>query len=79
MRVLLSALAISALVSALPAHASAQTELDHRVQRAWDNAFDPPPPGDRRTNWERRRDNSRRAEAAEFCRYHPEARGCYRR
>ncbi len=74
MKVLLAAVALTVFAAAAPA--SAQTVLDHRVQRAWDEVFDPPRRGDPRTNWERRRDIERQqrriaAERAGWCREHP--------
>ncbi len=92
MKILLAAVAMTALIGS--GSAVAQTDLDHRVQRAWDDVFSPPPPGDPRTNWERRRDQARyqerreteheawarrrEADRAEWCRYHPGADGCGR-
>lgn len=92
MRMTLFAAAVALTALAGPQGAVAQTELDHRVQRAWDDVFNPPPPGDPRTNWERRRDNGRyqdqrrgaayqQREAdqhAEWCRYNPRGEGCGR-
>ena len=79
MRNALAALAFSALSTmTLNTPATAQTVLDHRVQRAWDNVFDPPPPGDPRTNWERHRDNRRAAAWAGYCQAHPGAPDCRR-
>lgn len=85
MKVMLAAVAVFALAVAGPARA--QSALDHRVQRTWDELFNPPPAGDPRTNWERRRDNEhavderrargrQAAEYAEYCRYHPGGNGC---
>ncbi|HYZ62612.1 MAG TPA: hypothetical protein VE650_09165 [Acetobacteraceae bacterium] len=73
MRVLASAVLLSALLGAGGAYAqSGYSRLDHDVQRMWDDTFNPGPRGDPRTNWERRRD----ADRWEWCRYHPESRGC---
>lgn len=87
MRYLIAAVALTAMLGGV---AQAQTQLDHDVQRTWDNVFNPPPPGDPRTNWERRRDaniaRERRAAAyqhrreagrAEWCRHHPGECGRY--
>ena len=90
MRYLIAAVALTALVQG--GVAQAQTQLDHNVQRTWDNIFNPPPPGDPRTNWERHRDDSvareradqaayarrRETDRIEWCRAHPGAEGCGR-
>lgn len=78
MRLMLAAGALATLLGAVPA--MAQSEADHRVQRAWDDVFHPPPPGDPRTNYERRRDNYRYrvAQHDRWCRAHPGASGCGR-
>lgn len=79
MKTTIVAAALAALLGVVPAQA--QTELDHRVQRTWDNVFNPPPPGDPRTNYERRRDYARyrerrEADRAHWCYYHRGAPGC---
>lgn len=88
MRVLFAAAALTAMFGTGGAYA--QSQLDHDVQKTWDNAFNPGPRGDPRTNWERRRDaehyndqragydRRREAERADWCRYHPGADGCGR-
>lgn len=81
MKYLVAAAALTVVLGGGVAHA--QTALDHNVQRTWDNLFNPPPPGDPRTNWERRRDadvaaQHRAAEHAEWCRYHRGADSCGR-
>ena len=83
MKLLLAAIAVAVLIGAAPiTQARAQSEMDHRVQRAWDDVFNPPPPGDPRTNWERHRDNVRRraqaANHARWCGAHPAASSCDR-
>jgi hypothetical protein len=85
MRYLVAAVAVTAMLGGSFGVAQAQTVLDHKVQRAWDDLFDPGPPGDPRTNWERHRDaeratygQRREAEQAEWCHYHPEAQSCGR-
>lgn len=87
MRYFVAAVALTAMLGT--GVARAQSQLDHDVQRTWDNVFHPPPPGDPRTNWERRRDHdvARRREApvyerdrsdrAEWCRAHPGGCGRY--
>lgn len=57
MRVLVAAVALTAMLGS--GGASAQSQLDHQVQKTWDNLFNPGPPGDPRTNWERRREAER--------------------
>lgn len=90
MKILVAAVAVTAMLGSGGAYA--QTALDHQVQKTWDNLFNPGPPGDPRTNWERRRDAERyreeawrrerwdrqRAEHEDWCRYHPGAEGCGR-
>lgn len=86
MKLITSAVLMAAMLGTGAAHA--QTQLDHQVQKMWDNLFNPGPPGDPRTNWERERDQRygyerygyerrREAERAEWCRYNPRAEGCY--
>ena len=89
MRVLVAAVALTAMLGTGGAYA--QSQLDHNVQKTWDNLFNPGPPGDPRTNWERRRDAAhydqqragydrrREAERVDWCRAHPGADGCYYR
>ncbi len=70
MRYLVAAVALTAMLGS--GVAQAQTQLDHDVQRTWDNVFNPPPPGDPRTNWERHRDHAyerQRRQAAEAAAY----------
>ncbi len=50
-----------------PAPVWAQSQLDHDVQKTWDNIFSPGPAGDPRTNWERMHDDQRYS----WCRQHP--------
>ncbi len=88
MKVLVAAVLMTALLGSGAAHA--QSQLDHTVQKTWDNLVNPGPPGDPRTNWERREDHRdardarfdtdrrREAEHAEWCRYHPGGEGCVR-
>ncbi len=80
-KTLLAAAALASLLGTAPAQA--QSEMDHRVQRAWDNVFNPPPPGDPRTNFERRRDAARygqnqAARQARWCHNHVRSTSCDR-
>lgn len=81
MRGLVAAAGLTAMLASGGAYA--QSQLDHDVQKTWDNLFNPGPRGDPRTNWERRRDTARydeqrAAQQADWCRYHPGAGGCGR-
>ncbi len=81
MKSLLAATALTTLIATAPVQA--QTAMDHRVQRAWDDVFNPPPPGDPRTNWERHRDDAhyrqvRAAEHARWCHDHARSESCDR-
>lgn len=57
MRILVAAVALTAMLGSGGAYA--QSQLDHQVQKTWDNLVNPGPPGDPRTNWERQRDAER--------------------
>lgn len=58
-------------LGAQPASAQSTAQLNHDVQRLWDDTFDPHRYHDRRA-WERRREAERR----DWCRYHRDFNRC---